>query len=356
MSEPGLNGVKQTVARFAQVGRTNQHLPEPAARHDEGREAHPALPGAQHRTHRVVDARHGLRRPRAGLLSTALLPVLGQIAPRAPDQVPVEGTRTVELVGGRVRYQSTGTGADALLCLHGFNSQLSIWNDVWPVLAECGRTVRLDLPGYGGSDWRSSSYSLPSQAERVIRFMDAVGLARATLLGVSMGGSLAAWIAAHHPDRVKGLVLLAPSAYPGALHYRGLFGELFRPGPANRWATRIASTGLYRRLYPRSRALHALTVTASYGEPWARALERIRAHAWLLWSRGDTSVPFSYASAVASAIPSSTLVPLSGSVGHNIPALRPALIGKLARRVHQGLPTELILRELESVLRTQGDA
>jgi pimeloyl-ACP methyl ester carboxylesterase len=290
------------------------------------------------------------------LLGTALLPSLGLIGPHAPAVVEVEDTRTLELDGGRFRYQSTGTGSEALLLLHGFNSQLSIWDAVWPWLADCGRRVRLDLAGYGGSHWRSSSYSLPSQAERVLGFMDTLGLARVTLVGVSMGGSLSAWIAARHPDRVRGLLLLAPSGYPDALRYRGPFETLLHPGLPNRCATWIANTALYRRLYPDSRALHALTVTASYGEPWARALAAIRAHAWLLWSRGDATVPFAYADAVARSIPASTLVPLSRQVGHDIPANRPQLIGTLACRVHRGAQPDHILRELDDVLRRHGDA
>lgn len=293
---------------------------------------------------------------RATVVGAGLLPTLGLIAPRAPTRVEVEGTRTVELGPGRFRYQSTGAGDEALLFLHGFNSQLSIWNDVWPLVGGCGRSVRVDLAGYGGSTWPAASYALPRQAERVLMFMDALGLRRVTPVGVSMGGSLAAWLAARHPDRVKGLLLLAPSGYPGALRYRGLFGELLRPGVANRWATRLARTGAYRRRYPASRALHALTVTASYGEPWARALADIRAHAWLLWSRGDATVPFSYADAVARSIPASTLVPLAADVGHDIPGRRPALIGALACLVHRGATPEHIGRALDDLLRRKGDA
>jgi pimeloyl-ACP methyl ester carboxylesterase len=270
------------------------------------------------------------------VLCGALLPALGLIAPTAPARVHVAGEQLLELAGGRICYESRGTGAEALVFLHGFNSQLSVWNEVWRHLIGCGRSVRLDVPGYGGSEWPSGSYALPAQAERVISFMDALGLERATLVGVSMGGSLAAWIAARHPDRVKGLLLLAPSGYPGALQYVGPFGGFLGSGALNRAATCIAASGAYRALYPESRALHALTVTASYGAPWARALEDIRVHAWLLWSRGDACVPFAFAQAVAQAIPASTLVPLPAAVGHNLPGNVPALIGELACRIHGG--------------------
>ncbi len=307
---------------------------------------------------RTVKLAHGVTGAwtAAGIASTALLPMLGRIAPRAPRTVRVDHARTLALAGGRIRFHSAGTGDEALLFLHGFNSQLSVWDAVWPRLGEAGRRVRIDIAGYGGSRWVSDSYALPAQADRVLQFLDALELARVTVVGVSMGGSLAAWLAAHHPERITGVVLLSPSGYPGALRYRGPFGRLLRPGVANAWATQLARTSVYRRLYPTSRALHALTVTASYGDAWAHALSRIRAHTWLVWSRGDATVPFAYAEAVARSIPACTLVPVSASVRHDIPGQRPELIARLACRVHEGVGPEHIARELEQVLQQEGDA
>jgi uroporphyrinogen decarboxylase len=94
-----------------------------------------------------------------------------------------------------------------------------------------------------------------------------------------MGGSLAAFIAAQYPERVERLALLAPSGYTGALRYPGLYGLILRPGKLNAWATAIARSGIYRTLFPRSRALQALSVTASYGPGWVEALARMIARA-----------------------------------------------------------------------------
>jgi len=282
----------------------------------------------------------------ANMIECALIPALGVIAPRAPARVAVDGARTLALRGGPVRLHNVGAGDHALVFLHGFNSQLSVWNQVWAAIAGDARRIRIDLPGYGGSTWRSDCYDLRSQAARVVELLDALGLARATLVGVSMGGSLAAWIAARHQERVGGLVLLAPSAYPGALRYRGPFGRLLRPGVPRQLATRVARSLAYRRLYPDSRALQALTVVASYGEPWASALADIRVHAWVVWSRDDATVPFAYASAVCRAIPASTLISLPAGVGHDIPGRRPALVAELACAVHGGARPERIAHDL----------
>ena len=151
-----------------------------------------------------------------------------------------------------------------------------------------------------------------------------------------MGGSLSAWIAAHYPERVKGLILLAPSGFPGSLIHGTLFGKILRPGFLNRLASQIADSALYRRLYPDSRALQALTVTASYGEPWAEALKKIRTPTHVLWSHGDVGVPFALAEAVAHAIPGSTLVPLPTEVGHDIPGNSPKLVSELVCKLQRG--------------------
>lgn len=282
----------------------------------------------------------------ADLIGCALLPTLGVIAPRAPAPIAVDGARTVALGGGEVRYHDAGDGDAAIVFLHGFNSQLAIWDPVFARMAGGPRRIRIDLPGYGGSTWRSDTYDLPSQGARVIELLDALGVARATLVGVSMGASLAAWIAARAPARVAGLVLLAPSGYPGALRYRGPFGHVLRPGAPRSLATRIARSAPYRRRYPDSRALHALTVVASYGTPWATALADLRVHAWVVWSRGDRTVPFAYAGAVCRATPASTLIPLPAEVGHDVPRRRPALIAELARAVHDGARPDRITRAL----------
>lgn len=292
-----------------------------------------------------------------GFLTLSLVPALAFISPRAPSLVAGHGAaKTLEVNDGKFRYQSVGTGNEAVLFLHGFNNQLSAWDETWRLLdGNCGRRIRLDIPGYGGSTWLADSYSLPAQAERVIAFMNVMGLARVTLVGVSMGGSLSAWLAAHYPERVKGLVLLAPSGFPGSLRYGGLFGKLLEPGWPNRIATWVAESSLYRRLFPRSTALQALTVTASYGGPWEKALKRIKMHTWVLWSRGDFGVSFSHAEDVAKSIPESTLLRLSPEVGHDIPANRPELIAKIACLAHQETPRAPLPSELKKLLARNGD-
>ncbi|MBL7716331.1 MAG: alpha/beta hydrolase [Bdellovibrionales bacterium] len=261
--------------------------------------------------------------------------ILGRIGPVAPAIEKNDQAQVMQLDGGQIRYQDEGQGPEATLMIHGFNHQMIAWESVWPKV-QCGRKIRIDVPGYGESIWPASSYSVPEQAKRIIQFMDAMGLKKVNLLGVSMGGSISAWLASQYPDRVKGLVLLAPSGYPGSLQYYGAFGRLVGPGFFNQVASTLADLGPYRWKFPNSRALHALTVTSSYGDAWVDALKKIPQHAWVIWSHGDTGVPFRFALGVAKLIPSATLMGLDEKVGHDIPANRSDLVAGLACAVARG--------------------
>lgn len=290
----------------------------------------------------------------------AMLPfvVLRWVTPVVPDLVEVPRAQLATFPDGVIRYEDVGTGTHALVLLHGFNGQLGNWNDVWNSMGECGRRIRLDLPGFGGSEWRSGTFALRDQAERVMTFLDARGVATATLVGGSMGGSLTAWIAANYPDRVDQIGLLAPSGYTGALRYPGLLGVLVCPGWPNRVATAMARSRVYRGLFPNSRALQALTVTASYGPAWVAALGRIRAPALILWSVGDEGVSHTTALNVRNAIKGSGLLWLDRETGHMIPESRPALVAEVGCRLARGVsPLEIgsqlappILRPGESFL------
>jgi pimeloyl-ACP methyl ester carboxylesterase len=288
-------------------------------------------------------------------LGLVLLPLLllGFAAPRLTPASPIDGTRLAQAPGGVVRYQDVGAGARAVVFLHGFNQHLGHWDDAWARLDGCPvRRVRLDVPGFGASVFATDDYSLPRQAERVTAVLDQLGVHQATLVGTSMGGSLAVWLAAAHPDRVEQLALLAPSGYTGALQYPGYFGLLVKPGPLNRAATWLARTGAYAALFPRSAALQALTTTASYGPAWVEQLAAVRAPVFLAWSKADQTAHVESARAVASALKGSTLFWLDASAAHSIPSTRPDFTALVACRLGRGVAPEALARELPaSVLR-----
>jgi pimeloyl-ACP methyl ester carboxylesterase len=112
---------------------------------------------------------------------------------------------TVEANGARLWYDEAGSGP-ALLLLHGGLGDSELWEAVVPFLAERMRVIRTDLRFFG----RSTGPAAPwSWEEDVIGVLDALGVERAALVGLSLGGRISIDIALAHPERVSALALVA---------------------------------------------------------------------------------------------------------------------------------------------------
>jgi pimeloyl-ACP methyl ester carboxylesterase len=84
----------------------------------------------------------------------------------------------------------------------------------WPAELRSSRDQRfyfLDLPGHGKSD-QPSHQSIPELADAVLAFMDSQKIGRAVVIGHSMGGAIALWLAVHSPKRLLGIGLLSTAA------------------------------------------------------------------------------------------------------------------------------------------------
>jgi pimeloyl-ACP methyl ester carboxylesterase len=113
------------------------------------------------------------------------------------------------LDGEAIHVEQSGAG-DPIVLVHGFPSSSFSFHRLAPILARRRRVIALDLPGLGLShrDHRRG-LSLQAHADRIARLLDALGIERASVLGVSMGGGVAQRLAATHPERVDRLVLVA---------------------------------------------------------------------------------------------------------------------------------------------------
>ena len=120
-------------------------------------------------------------------------------------------SRFVEVDGVRVHYQEAGErGAPVLVLVHGFLVSNFVWRDVLVPLAERGfHVVAPDLVGFGFSDKPADAeYTVDAQARMIVRLLDELEIGRATLVGSSYGGAVAATVALEHPERVARLVLV----------------------------------------------------------------------------------------------------------------------------------------------------
>jgi 3-oxoadipate enol-lactonase len=110
-------------------------------------------------------------------------------------------------------HEDRGSG-EAVVLIHGHPFNRRMWAPQLAALSDDLRLLAPDLPGYGSSPPMSPKITMRELADAVLGLLDAVGIARATIVGLSMGGLVAMELALAHPERVDGLVLAATTAAP----------------------------------------------------------------------------------------------------------------------------------------------
>jgi pimeloyl-ACP methyl ester carboxylesterase len=114
--------------------------------------------------------------------------------------------RTVH--GYRRAYRLVGSGP-ALLLLHGIGDSSESWLPVIDALARDHTVIAPDLLGHGGSDKPRADYAVAAYANGMRDLLDILGVERATVVGHSLGGGVAAQMSYQYPERCERLVLVA---------------------------------------------------------------------------------------------------------------------------------------------------
>jgi len=238
--------------------------------------------------------------------------------------------------GVRVHYQEAGDEkSPPLILIHGFISSNLVWNDVFLPLARAGfRVIAPDLPGYGYSDKpRDGEYTIAAQARAVLGLMDRLGIDKATIVGASYGGAVAALLALDCPERVARLVLVGAVSNDEPkkkllLRLAGVpvVGDIATPlFLGSRWILRKRTEEVYRRLgYPlderKLEARHHLLQTSNTHHAMIQTVRRwsanrisrdahlIRQPTMLIWGDEDNHIPIRNAFKLRDAIPSARLI------------------------------------------------
>lgn len=131
-----------------------------------------------------------------------------------------ELAHTIAAAGLRTNYHDVGQG-DPVLLIHGSGPGVSAWANwrlVMPALAERARVIAPDMAGFGYSERTAGfAYGLDAWVRQAVGLLDALGIARADLVGNSFGGGLALALAIRHPERVRRLVLMGSVGVPFAI-------------------------------------------------------------------------------------------------------------------------------------------
>ena len=116
--------------------------------------------------------------------------------------------------GCALRIADTLKGENVVLLLHGYLESLDVWEDFQKLLAPDCRVVAMDIPGHGISQVMGEVHTMEFLADTVIGVLDELEVAKATVVGHSMGGYVALQALRMHPERFNGIVLLSSTPNP----------------------------------------------------------------------------------------------------------------------------------------------
>jgi pimeloyl-ACP methyl ester carboxylesterase len=114
----------------------------------------------------------------------------------------------IRIDGSLVNYVEMGSGPP-LVFIHGLSGSWQNWLENIPYFARHHRVVALDLPGFGASEMPREQITIKGYGAFVDRFLDALGIECAPIVGNSMGGYIAAEVAIAFGTRVEKLVLVS---------------------------------------------------------------------------------------------------------------------------------------------------
>ena len=223
-----------------------------------------------------------------------------------------------------IYYQVSGAGEPVVL-VHGLSGSTRWWRYNVEALARHFQVYVIDLISFGRSR-TGQRFVLRDAAASLTRWMERVGLERVRLVGHSMGGFIAADVAATFPDRVERLVLVDAAAIPMGRSYVAhvmglaravrrmpfdffpvLFTDAYKAGPKAilRAAAELLATDISERL------------------------TQIRAPVLIVWGEHDTVVPLQIGERLHASLPGSRLVVVP-EAGHNPMWDRPGVFNREA--------------------------
>lgn len=210
-----------------------------------------------------------------------------------PAQAQEKPAATVTSADGlRIAYEAHGSGAPALVFVHGWSCDRSYWRQQLAAFAPQHRVVAVDLAGHGDSGLGRKAWTIEAFGADVAAVVKGLGLERVVLIGHSMGGDVIAEAARRLPGRVVGLVwvetykTLGPGRTPEQVQafvapFRAHFVEttrsrvrgMFAPGAEPALVERVAND---MSAAPPTVALGALESAFDYSREMPHALQELK--------------------------------------------------------------------------------
>lgn len=233
------------------------------------------------------------------------------------------------MVAGLLRHRLDGPdGAPVVVLSHALGSSSAMWGRIMPPFHTRHRVLRCDTRGHGESPVPAGPYAMADLVDDQLAVLDALGIERASFVGLSMGGAVCMLLAATAPERVDRLVLCSTAAKfgdPGAWReraatVRGEGTEALADGAMERWFTpeftheepeQVAAT---RAIFTATdREGYASCCDAIAGWDFEDRLAELRAPTMVIGGQRDRTVPPERAQELAAAIPGAALAMIPGA-------------------------------------------
>jgi pimeloyl-ACP methyl ester carboxylesterase len=154
----------------------------------------------------------------AGVMALAVLALVTQAGVVALQRIYPQQGRSIDVAGARLNVVELGlrdAGGPPVVIVHGASSNLESMRPIGDLLAKNHRVILIDRPGHGWSTRDDLENSTPAmQAKMIDEVLGKLGVGGAIVVVHSLAGALGPLLALDYPQRVAGLVMLAPVAYP----------------------------------------------------------------------------------------------------------------------------------------------
>ena len=154
----------------------------------------------------------------------------------------------------KIYFSEYGKG-NAVVLIHGFLENSTMWSDLIPQLSNQNRVITIDLLGHGQTQCLGYVHAMELMAEAVHAVIKHLKIRRATFIGHSMGGYVALAYAEKHPDTVKGLCLMNSTSKADSLERKKNRNRAIKAVKQNhKTFIRMSISNLFR---PKNRTLFA---------------------------------------------------------------------------------------------------
>lgn len=245
-----------------------------------------------------------------------------RVSAGALQDVPAPVDREIAVFGQKIHYVEAGSGPHLIL-LHGLGGSTQNWALNSGPLSKAFHVIIPDQIGFGTSDKPLINYRIATYVDFLDQFCKQLKIERATLVGESMGGWIAAAFTLAFPDRVDRLVLVDAAGYapPANFDYRTLYGL----NPSSREGMKkLAGRIFFNKAFAGDQVMdqfmaqrigagdgytiNMIIASMIRGEDFIdNRLEDIRQPTLIVWGREDGLIPLSDGQRFKKDIPNSTL-------------------------------------------------